>query len=85
MSHCRFDRRRHNDLEIDCSSVPSTTGIDDQRDDVYLVVESQSGGGNSVEAGVNMLEVKAAALEKLKEFIDKQKLEGSFRVYQSYG
>jgi hypothetical protein len=32
-----------------------------------------------------MLEVKPAALEKLKEFIEKQKLEGSFRVYQSYG
>lgn len=31
------------------------------------------------------MEVKPAALEKLKEFIEKQKLEGSFRVYQSYG
>ncbi len=85
MSHCWFDRRRHTDLEIDCSSIPRMTGIDDQRDDVYLVYERQSGGSNSVEAGANMLQVKAAALEKLKEFIDKQKLEGSFRVYQSYG
>jgi hypothetical protein len=32
-----------------------------------------------------MLEVTDSAREKLTEFLDKQSLSGSFRVYQSYG
>jgi len=32
-----------------------------------------------------MLEVTEAARAKLSEFVEKQKLTGAFRVYQSYG
>lgn len=32
-----------------------------------------------------MLEVTESAREKLSEFIEKQKVTGAFRVYQSYG
>jgi len=32
-----------------------------------------------------MLEVTEAAQTKLKEFVEKQKVTGAFRVYQSYG
>jgi len=35
--------------------------------------------------GENMLEVTTKAREKLSEFIEKQGIEGTFRVYQSYG
>ena len=59
--------------------------VDGPDDGGYPVIIHGTGCSRPHREVLGMLEVTEAARAKLSEFIEKQKLTGAFRVYQSYG